>query len=164
MPDMKKFFIFLVMLISAHAANAQNVGIGTTSPLARLHVIDSSVLFSAAGDVPGTTPGLPPIQGSGRRMMWYPEKAAFRVGFVYGTNWDRDSIGYYSFASGSDSKASGNNSVAMGYSSIASANFSFACCNSSLASGYSSIAIGNSIASGFNSTALDCFHSNNRSV
>ena len=32
--------------------NGQYIGIGTTSPLARLHVTDSSVLFSAAGDVP----------------------------------------------------------------------------------------------------------------
>src|SRR6266404_369571 len=61
--------------------NAGNVGIGTSNPAARLHVADSSVLFSATGIVPGT-PGNPPISGAGRRMMWYAGKAAFRVGYV----------------------------------------------------------------------------------
>ena len=29
-------------------------------------------------------------------MMWYPDKAAFRVGRVTNDNWDTDSIGDYS--------------------------------------------------------------------
>jgi len=56
--------------------NAGKVGIGTTLPLARLHVADSSVLFSAIGNVT-INPEAPPIQGAGRRMMWYVDKAAF---------------------------------------------------------------------------------------
>lgn len=76
MNKMKKF-TGMLMLFASLTANAQ-VGIGTTTPLARLHVTDSSVLFSVAGDIP-TTPGNPPICGPGRRMMWYPDKSAFRV-------------------------------------------------------------------------------------
>lgn len=34
--------------------NAQNVGIGITTPMARLHVTDSSVVFSATGLAPVT--------------------------------------------------------------------------------------------------------------
>ena len=71
---MKNFITYLVIAIIFFLQNsfAQNVGIGTTSPQARLHITDSSVLFSAAGDI--SLPGLPPLQGAIRRMMWYPGK------------------------------------------------------------------------------------------
>jgi hypothetical protein len=75
--------------------NGQYVGIGTTSPLARLHVIDSSVLFSAAGDIPATIQNTP-ISKNGRRMMWYADKAAFRVGYTVYDEWDSVNIGKYS--------------------------------------------------------------------
>mgnify|MGYP001500627413 CR=1 FL=1 len=48
-------------------------------------------------------------------MMWYPEKAAFRVGKTENNSWDRDSIGRYSFASGHNTKAKDLSSTAMGY-------------------------------------------------
>lgn len=44
---MKKKLLFLSFLAATFFANAQNVGIGITIPLARLHVADSRVLFSA---------------------------------------------------------------------------------------------------------------------
>ena len=47
------FLLFLVFSISA-ISQIGNVGIGTAAPLARLHVTDSSVLFSAAGDLSGS--------------------------------------------------------------------------------------------------------------
>jgi hypothetical protein len=50
---MKKKLLLLLFLAATFFANAQNVGIGTTTPFARLHVTDSSVLFSASGDIPG---------------------------------------------------------------------------------------------------------------
>ena len=144
-----------------------NAGIGTFSPLARLHVSDSSVLFSATGDVPGS-PGNTPINGAGRRMMWYPAKAAFRAGYVDGTQWDKDSIGNYSFAAGYKTKAngfaataigrstaSGNYSTAMGYQTNALGNYSFSIGLGSTASGDFSTAMGsNTIASGQSSTAM----------
>ena len=56
----KELYIFIALLIAIfllHSSRslAQNVGIGTTSPLARLHVTDSVVLFSAAGPIENPT-------------------------------------------------------------------------------------------------------------
>ncbi len=150
---MKKALPILIMLCSfiSQTTKAQTgkVGIGTTSPLARLHVADSSVLFSASTDLPGN-PGLPPIQGAGRRMMWYPGAAAFRVGFVEGTQWDQGNTGSYSFASGVNTIASGAASTAMGSYSIASHNYSTSIGYATIASGELSLALGyQSNSSGF---------------
>lgn len=60
-----------------------NVPKWTLTPKAGLHVADSSVLFSATGDVAISPSGIP-ATGPGRRMMWYADKAAFRVGYVGG--------------------------------------------------------------------------------
>ncbi len=131
-----------------------NTGIGTTTPLARLHVTDSSVLFSATGDVPAT-PGLTPLQGTGRRMMWYPDKAAFRVGYVSFKDWDKDSIGNYSFASGFNSKAKGLNATAMGFGNNAEGNYSTCFGYGNRAIGSTSTVFGlNNISSGNVSTAF----------
>jgi Chaperone of endosialidase len=92
---------------------AQNVGIGTMNPAARLHVVDSAVVFSAAGSVPFVS-GKTAIQGAGRRMMWHPDKAAFRAGYVYSGGWDDISIGHFSFAAGQEVIAKGNSSIALG--------------------------------------------------
>ena len=136
------------------ASGGGNVGIGTLIPYARLHVSDSSVLFSATGDIP-VTAGNTPVSGTGRRMMWYPGKAAFRVGYVSGTNWDKDSIGNYSFAVGKDTKATGNYSTAMGSSTFASGNTSTVMGYADTASGNTSIAMGAlTKASGIASTAM----------
>src|SRR5215203_3566689 len=105
--------IFFILFSQIVISQTGNVGIGTTAPLARLHVKDSAVLFSAAGDLP-VTPALPPLQGPGRRMMWYPNKAAFRAGYVNGMQWDQNNIGSYSFAAGKVTTASGNSSTAFG--------------------------------------------------
>ena len=150
---MKKALPILIMLCSSifQSSEAQTgkVGIGTTSPLARLHVADSSVLFSASTALPGN-PGLPPIQGAGRRMMWYPGAAAFRVGFVEGTQWDQGNTGPYSFASGVNTIASGVASTAMGSYAIASHNYSTSIGYATIASGELSLALGyQSNASGF---------------
>ena len=154
---------FLSVLLIAVTAEAQ-VGIGTTTPLARLHVIDSSVLFSAAGDIP-TTPGNTPISGGGRRMMWYPGKAAFRVGYVAFGDWDKDNIGNYSLATGYYTKASGDKSTALGYVTTASGFASTALGDATSASGTGSTAMGTnngaigsfSTAFGFSTTARGNF-------
>ncbi len=151
---MKNIFTLIVTTVFAFASSeAQNVGIGTTSPLARLHITDSSVLFSATGGVPAI-PGDPPVSGGGRRMMWYADKAAFRAGYESGNNWDKDNVGYYSIGLGADLKAGGLNSVAMGFATNSSGDFSTALGYTSLASGNASTAMGTSIASGNSSTAM----------
>ena len=137
---MKKTVLPIVLILLAFTLQAQ-VGIGTTTPLARLHVTDSSVLFSAAGAVPATA-GNPPISGAGRRMMWYPGKAAFRVGFVENNHWDRDSIGAFSFAAGANTRATGGAAIAMGLSSISSGSGSISLGNQTEATGTGAVAMG----------------------
>jgi hypothetical protein len=59
--------------------------------------------------------GLIPQTGAGERMMWYPYRAAFRVGSVTGTQWDDSNMGFYSMALGYNVTAKGNWSFAAGY-------------------------------------------------
>jgi Chaperone of endosialidase/Head domain of trimeric autotransporter adhesin len=155
-----KQLLFLFFLCSyAILTNAQigNVGINTKTPLALLHVNDSSVLFTGPFPLPAS-PGNPPVSGAGTRMMWYPAKAAFRVGRVLGTEWDKSNLGSNSFASGVGTIASGNLSVAMGDANIASGASSTAMGSGTLASGISSTAIGDlTKATGENSTAIGSF-------
>ncbi|MBK8140034.1 MAG: tail fiber domain-containing protein [Chitinophagaceae bacterium] len=133
---------------------SQNVGIGTATPQARLHVTDSAVLFSAVNDVPFIA-GNPPQEGPGRRFMWYPDKAAFRVGYVSGTQWDKNITGQYSFASGYGSTASGVASTAMGYGTATDGFASTAMGNGTSANGTYSTAMGNGTSANGNfSTAM----------
>ena len=117
-----------------------NIGIGISTPLARLHVTDSSVLFSASGEAPVAS-SIPPVSGSGRRMMWYADKAAFRVGYALNDTWDGYNIGYYSMAMGYGTAAVGDYSTALGVFSVAN-NYAFASGYNALAGGYFSTAIG----------------------
>lgn len=122
-----KIYLTLFALLMASQLHAQ-VGIGTNTPLARLHVVDSNVLFSAAGDVPAA-PNAAAVNGAGRRMMWYADKAAFRAGYVgtFGsTYWNMNNIGNYSFATGNNTQASGEASFASGYITNASGEYSVA--------------------------------------
>lgn len=64
--------------------------------------------------------GTIPEEGAGVRMMWYPSKAAFRVGRVFGTEWNDVSIGQTSMAWGFASRASGQASTAWGAGANAS--------------------------------------------
>ncbi|MBC8232935.1 hypothetical protein H8E77_25615, partial [bacterium] len=125
-----------------------NVGIGTTEPTAKLHLQEGSVLFS------GTT-GATPTSGAGTRMMWIPDRKAFRAGEVTGTEWDAGNVGDYSFAVGLSPKASGIWSIAMGQLSIASGEGSIAIGQGTIARGIRSLALGDSTeATGISSTAM----------
>lgn len=122
---MKKILLFLAASGCLYA-NAQ-VGVGTDNPQTGFHVADSAVAFTKVGDVEVSSTA--PISGEGRRLMWYPEKAAFRVGYVgsFGsTYWDAGSVGNYSFAAGNNTRASGANSVALGLATTASGDESVA--------------------------------------
>jgi len=144
---MKKITILLFFSLPVTVVSAQNVGIGTTNPLARLHVTDSSVLFSADGTPPGSTN--PPVSGAGRRMMWYPGKAAFRTGYVNGTQWHKDSIGLYSFAAGHSNIAKGIASGSFGAFNSSSGDYSFVAGTGNVTSGEYSTAFGlSNVASG----------------
>ena len=151
--------------------SAGKVGIGTNTPAAQLHVQGTAagqgnILFAGAKT---SNPGEPPASGEGTRLMWYPDKAALRSGYVGGSRWDKDNIGNYSVAFGTSPLASGANSVAIGgsptasgsyssafgYMTIASGSTSTAFGNAAEASGQWSVAIGNhTTASGANSIAM----------
>jgi hypothetical protein len=142
--------------------NNGSVGIGATSPLAKFQVNSGAVLFSG-------TAGSTPVSGSGARLMWIPNKYAFRAGYVSGNQWDDSNIGIFSDAMGSSSTASGSHSTAMGVGTIASGSFATAMGVATVASGSCattmgwqttangscSTALGNmTIASGYGSTAI----------
>jgi len=117
-------------------------------------VADSNVVFTGPATPIGLTNYSPPVQGAGARMMWYPQKAAFRAGFVMSTEWDKNNIGRYSAATGFNTIASGDESIATGSESKATGWYSFATGGSSTASGFASAAIGSyNVASGIFSLA-----------
>lgn len=165
---MKKLAILLVIIcFKTSLLVAQNVGIGTTSPLGRLHVDGGSVIFT--GDT-----GMANITGPGKRLMWMPGKAAFRAGSVhewFPHAWDEDYIGLYSFASGNSPVASGWASVAfgtdviaegdhafaMGRENSASGNYSFSFGLGGSATGSYAVSLGNNQAQGTSSVALGEF-------
>ncbi len=97
-----------------------------------------------------------PAEGNGIRMMWYPGKAAFRVGeqSIAG-RWDDANIGPWSFAAGLTTQASGERSTAMGSNATASGFASTAMGSNTTASNSNSTAMGSSAtASGTASTAM----------
>ncbi|MES2777779.1 MAG: hypothetical protein V4722_26605 [Bacteroidota bacterium] len=151
---MLKTIMLLCFLYSGTFARSQNVGIGITTPRARLHVADSSVVFSAAG-LALANPGNPPVSGAGRRMMWYADKGAFRVGYTGGDSWDQIQVGKYSFASGYNNVASGEHSIAMGLNNNSTGLGSVALGINAFANTDYSVAIGSvCFATGFSSTVL----------
>jgi trimeric autotransporter adhesin len=130
------------------------IGIGTTSPEAKLHVNgtgqgEGNVLFDGEFKA---IPGDPPVSGAGTRMMWYPDKAAFRAGDVTSFHWNKDSIGNYSVALGYNTKAIQDYGIAIGNENVARNLGSMALGSFLKSEGYSSLATGhNTTASGHHS-------------
>ncbi|WP_462252187.1 hypothetical protein [Ferruginibacter sp.] len=133
--------VFYTNFLTGNGYFKGRLGISTINPLAGLHLADSSVLFSAAGDIPGIQ-GILPQEGPGRRMFWYPVKAAFRAGYVNGAQWDNANIGTYSMATGFGTTASQGYSSALGFFSVASGVASTALGNQTTAKAFGSLSIG----------------------
>ncbi|HRD57326.1 MAG TPA: tail fiber domain-containing protein [Ferruginibacter sp.] len=153
---MKKIFVASIYIFALSVAEAQNIGIGTTFPKAILHVADSSVVFTAeSADVP-PIPGGPPVSTSGRRMMWYADKASFRVGAVTNnSSWSKDSIGVYSFGGGRNGMAKGNYSFAYGDGAIATGNYAVSMGHANLVRGMAAVGLGwSNAASGSSSVSI----------
>jgi len=136
---------------NVYNSNSGNIGISETTPTAELHVGGTDGFL-----VEGTySSGTIPTTGAGTRMMFYPNKAAFRVGYVGSTQWDDANIGDYSVAMGYSTTASGDFSTAMGNSTTASGAHSTAMGNGTTASASRSTAMGyGTTASGGYSTAM----------
>lgn len=87
------------------------VGIGTTTPRTRLELgNDGAILATGTFGSGWAEPNL----GAGTRLLWYPQKAAFRMGGIDGTQWNDANIGNYSVAMGWNTIASDTGAVALG--------------------------------------------------
>jgi hypothetical protein len=144
----------LVLLLGAPvgAQSAILLQLESGSPAGDRFVVDSAGGFVARGTfIRGTIPAT----GAGTRLMWYPRRAAFRAGYVNGTQWDDVNVGDYSVATGLNARASGSTSTAMGGSTTASGGYSTAMGYATTADGDASTAMGTvTTASGLASTAM----------
>ncbi|HMO62768.1 MAG TPA: tail fiber domain-containing protein [Ferruginibacter sp.] len=99
--------------------------------------------------------GTVPQSGAGERMMWYPYKAAFRVGGISGTEWNDASIGFYSTATGFNCIASAFGTFAGGDACRASGVDAFSYGASCTSSGTAGVSMGAScLAGGFTAIAM----------
>jgi endosialidase-like protein/trimeric autotransporter adhesin len=110
-------------LLAAAPAEAQSdilLRLRSGSPLGDRFRVDSGGGVVGLGTL-GV--GIIPASGAGYRMMWYPAKAAFRAGSTddggAGSYWDDANIGYYSWAGGNLTTASGVSAFAFGYTARA---------------------------------------------
>lgn len=151
---MRKYLLLTGSVLLVKMLSAQNVGIGTSNPQALLHVLDGSFVASTTNNSVNN-PGPPPVSGSGKRMMWYADKAAFRVGGALSTSWNDFNIGNYSFAGGFNTIAKGAYSTAIGQDAIAFGQSSFAAGRDAISTGNQSISLGDATHSiGIGSVAL----------
>jgi hypothetical protein len=163
---MKKLITILIVLTTIIFTQDITNKLGGNTAAETYDVTDSNdnLLFRVQGDkgalFTGTFgTGTIPATGAGTRMMWYPNKGAFRTGYVDGVQWNDDvtdtNIGNYSVAMGKNTTASGKKSVAFGEDTKASGLISTTMGYNTTASGQTSTAIGeNTTASGTASTAM----------
>ena len=134
----------LALAAPASSANAQSdilLRLRSGSPLGDRFRVDSASGFVAKG-VLGV--GIIPFTGAGERLMWHPNKAAFRAGSIgsAGTQWDDPNTGYYTWAGGYNTIALGLASFAMGYTSTALGSYSTALGYTANADGTGAVAVG----------------------
>ncbi len=106
--------LFAALAASSSQADAQSdilLQLRSGSPATDRMRVDSAGGVVALGTIGY---GIIPASGAGWRMMWHPQKVAFRAGYVDGGQWDESNIGYYSWAGGANNTAAGIYSFAMG--------------------------------------------------
>ncbi len=110
--------------ISSHSF-AQNVGIGTSTPIAPLNVAHGKTVVFGYDSIPGN-----PIGDMGT-LTWFPTKGALRFlwyatsSTTIGNAWDHVNIGINSLGIGQYCFASGPQSFAQGYDAHATGFYSF---------------------------------------
>jgi len=137
------------------------------SPRSNRFFVDSAGGVAALGTL--GIGEIPIAGGAGVRMMWYPARAAFRAGGVDSFQWDDPYIGFYSWAGGANTTASGygafshgdGNDVsstlgtAFGAGNVVSGTVGFATGASTRCSGFGCVAMGfTNTADGQGSVAL----------
>jgi hypothetical protein len=133
--------LFLGLAPTLHAQTPDSVIAASWGGKSLFRVnVDGGTLLG--GDYDGGFSSRIPAEGSGTRMMWYPGKAAFRAGYINGTQWDDANVGNYSVAIGENVRASGDNGVALGVRSTAANVSSVAIGEDNTASGAASVALG----------------------
>ncbi|MGH7628697.1 MAG: tail fiber domain-containing protein [Gemmatimonadales bacterium] len=152
-------FVVAALLGSAFATVRVAAPAAAQAPLLEVEKSDATKLLQVNDDagfvVKGTlNTGRIPAVGPGVRLMWYPGKAAFRVG-VGGPEWEDSNIGVGSVALGEKTVASGASSLAMGFDAAATSPHSTAIGYETRSSGTASTALGErTSASGASSTAM----------
>ncbi|HET7462503.1 MAG TPA: tail fiber domain-containing protein [Longimicrobium sp.] len=136
--------VLLAALALAAPAAAQSdilLRLRSGSPLGDRFRVDSAGGMVALGAL-GI--GIIPASGKGERMMWYPFKGSFRAGGigVGGTQWDDANLGFYTWAGGFNTTATGLYAVALGNATFATNTGAFAMGNDVTASGQYSVALG----------------------
>ncbi len=95
------------------------VGVGTSQPRTAFHVATGKTVLFGADTI-----------SNGVKMLWSPARGAMRAGglssTLAGTFWNPDSLGFYSFAAGLDTRATGYGSTALGRDTEASKLYTFA--------------------------------------
>lgn len=106
---------------ATHAQAPEALRVADAADAVRLR-LDVRGGLAVAGVINDRTPdaSTTPATGGGTRLMWWPEKAAFRAGSVRGAQWDAANVGLYSVALGYETVASGIRSTAMGQGTTAS--------------------------------------------
>ncbi len=132
---MKKILLFSLFVA--------NIAFGQSSILIEPNAGNGIFSKNATTVQDGSDASTLPTSGEGTRLMWIPAKSVFRVGTVAAAQWDSDSLGTWSFASGFNTIAKGNYSTALGFNTTASGLSSFGMGRNNTASGNYSSAFGN---------------------
>lgn len=135
------FFLFISAPLISLAQIPDTLLAVRTSTLETRLSLHTNGSFYLGGIFNGGT-ALIPVEGAGTRLLWHPDKSAFRAGTVDGTQWDDANIGSHSLAIGENCRASGDHGVALGRWCTAAQQSSFAMGEQNVASGAASVALG----------------------
>jgi hypothetical protein len=131
----------LLVPVGAYAQRSDTLVAARDADQSTRMVVFRNGAFMLGGQYTGTSTGAP-AEGPGTRLVWHPEKGAFRAGTVSGTQWDDALIGDHSVAMGDGARAGAYAATAFGLRTGAVQQASFAVGEDSYASGAASVAMG----------------------
>ena len=140
-PVLKTLICALLVPVGVYAQRTDTLVVARDTDQSTRMVIYRNGAFMLGGEYTGASTGAP-AEGAGTRVMWHPEKGAFRAGTVSGNLWDDANIGDHSVAMGNDARASASSSTAFGLRTRAAQQSSFAVGEDNVASGAASVAMG----------------------